>query len=192
MVSRGQGSPRRAMTAPATRWASLWTRQAANIFIFSRPAPSDRRSQSPAGRRPLVFFDGTVSRVDELIAAGLGNKTGQAMGHIAMSGERGAIASLGGLDIGPKIFLRLNNSNPALLTVRTRHDSGTCGLANPRRRNGDHALNVGGRPLRMTALSLGEAYRSIAPRNWKRRCVTLGLRAITVCIRFIGCCTAAS
>ena len=43
---------------------------------------------------PLVFFDGTVWRDDELIAAGLGNKTGQGMGHIAMSGDGGAIAAL--------------------------------------------------------------------------------------------------
>ena len=67
---------------------------------------------------PLVFFDGTVWRDDELIASGLGNKTGQGMGHIAMSGDTGAIAALAGLDIGQKIFLHVNNSNPALL-----HDS---------------------------------------------------------------------
>jgi len=64
---------------------------------------------------PLVFFDGTVWRDDELIAAGLGAKTGQAMGHIAMSGDQGAIASLAGLEIDRKIFLHINNSNPALL-----------------------------------------------------------------------------
>ena len=63
----------------------------------------------------LVFFDGTVWRDDELIAAGLGNKTGQGMGHIAMSGDTGAIAALAGLDIDRKIFLHINNSNPALL-----------------------------------------------------------------------------
>lgn len=62
---------------------------------------------------PLVFFDGTVWRDDELIAAGLGNKTGQSMGHIAMSGEQGAIASLRDLGIERKIFLHINNSNPA-------------------------------------------------------------------------------
>jgi pyrroloquinoline quinone biosynthesis protein B len=62
-----------------------------------------------------VFFDGTVWRDDELIAAGLGHKTGQGMGHIAMSGERGAIESLANLDIGRKMFLHINNSNPVLL-----------------------------------------------------------------------------
>jgi pyrroloquinoline quinone biosynthesis protein B len=63
----------------------------------------------------LIFFDGTVWRDDELIAAGLGAKTGQAMGHIAMSGENGAIAALADLGIDRKVFLHINNSNPALL-----------------------------------------------------------------------------
>lgn len=62
-----------------------------------------------------IFFDGTVWRDDELIAAGLGNKTGQGMGHIAMSGDSGAIAALANLDIDRKIFLHINNSNPVLL-----------------------------------------------------------------------------
>jgi pyrroloquinoline quinone biosynthesis protein B len=64
----------------------------------------------------LVFFDGTVWRDDELIVQGLGTKTGQSMGHISMSGEQGAIESLAGLDIGRKMFLHINNSNPALLS----------------------------------------------------------------------------
>lgn len=63
----------------------------------------------------LVLFDGTVWRDDELIAAGLGTKTGLGMGHIAMSGASGAIEQLAGLDIGRKMFLHINNSNPALL-----------------------------------------------------------------------------
>jgi pyrroloquinoline quinone biosynthesis protein B len=62
-----------------------------------------------------IFFDGTVWRDDELIAAGLGTKTGQGMGHIAMSGPSGAIESLAGLDIDRKMFLHINNSNLVLL-----------------------------------------------------------------------------
>jgi len=64
---------------------------------------------------PLVFFDGTVWRDDEMIAAGLGAKTGQSMGHISMSGSEGAIEALKSLTIDRKIFLHINNSNPALL-----------------------------------------------------------------------------
>jgi pyrroloquinoline quinone biosynthesis protein B len=64
---------------------------------------------------PLVLFDGTVWRDDELIAAGLGVKTGQRMGHLSMSGDDGAIAMLADGNISQKVFLHINNSNPALL-----------------------------------------------------------------------------
>jgi pyrroloquinoline quinone biosynthesis protein B len=83
-------------------------------FVAACAAVNDNLKSRLAGA-PLIFFDGTVWRDDELVAAGLGNKTGQGMGHIAMSGDRGAIESLAGLDIGRKIFLHINNSNPALL-----------------------------------------------------------------------------
>jgi len=63
----------------------------------------------------LVFFDGTVWRDDELIVAGLGTKTGLGMGHISMSGHKGAIESLADVAIDRRIFLHINNSNPALL-----------------------------------------------------------------------------
>jgi len=83
-------------------------------FVAACAEVSDGLKSRIAGA-PLVFFDGTVWSDDELIAAGLGNKTGQGMGHIAMSGDNGAIAALAGLDIGQKVFLHVNNSNPALL-----------------------------------------------------------------------------
>jgi len=83
-------------------------------FVAACAVVTDELKARLAGA-PLVFFDGTVWRDDELIAAGLGNKTGQAMGHIAMSGDHGAIAALDGLDIDQKVFLHINNSNPALL-----------------------------------------------------------------------------
>jgi pyrroloquinoline quinone biosynthesis protein B len=83
-------------------------------FLAACAGVSDELKSRLAGA-PLIFFDGTVWRDDELIVAGLGNKTGQGMGHIAMSGDAGAIAALAGLDIDRKVFLHINNSNPALL-----------------------------------------------------------------------------
>jgi pyrroloquinoline quinone biosynthesis protein B len=83
-------------------------------FLAACAAVTDDLRSRLAGA-PLIFFDGTVWRDDELIAAGLGNKTGQGMGHIAMSGKTGAIEALAGLDIDRKVFLHINNSNPALL-----------------------------------------------------------------------------
>jgi pyrroloquinoline quinone biosynthesis protein B len=59
----------------------------------------------------LVFFDGTLWRDDEMIRLGLSQKTGQRMGHMAMEA---AMPALAGLDIGRKVFLHINNSNPAL------------------------------------------------------------------------------
>jgi pyrroloquinoline quinone biosynthesis protein B len=88
------------------------------FYFLAACAGVDDDLKSRLAGAPLIFFDGTVWRDDELIAAGLGTKTGQAMGHIAMSGDAGAIGSLAGLDIGRKIFLHINNSNPAQL-----HDS---------------------------------------------------------------------
>ena len=83
-------------------------------FLAACAGVSDELKSRLAGA-PLIFFDGTVWRDDELITAGLGDKTGQRMGHIAMSGDAGAIAALAGLDIDRKVFLHINNSNPALL-----------------------------------------------------------------------------
>ncbi len=84
-------------------------------FLAACAEVSDGLKSQLAGA-PLVFFDGTVWRDEEMIASGLGTKTGQSMGHIAMSGNNGAIESLAGLGIDRKIFLHINNSNPALLS----------------------------------------------------------------------------
>lgn len=69
----------------------------------------------------LVFFDGTLWRDDEMIAAGAGTKTGKRMGHMSMSGDHGAIAALAALGIGRKIFVHMNNTNPALLSDSSEH-----------------------------------------------------------------------
>ncbi|RAK51096.1 pyrroloquinoline quinone biosynthesis protein PqqB [Phenylobacterium deserti] len=63
----------------------------------------------------LVFFDGTLWRDDEMVIAGLGAKTGQRMGHMSISGPNGAIAAFESIPVARKVFIHLNNSNPALL-----------------------------------------------------------------------------
>jgi pyrroloquinoline quinone biosynthesis protein B len=63
---------------------------------------------------PLVFFDGTLYTNDEMIVQGLLDKTGERIGHINMSGEAGSMAQLAPLEIGRKIYIHINNSNPAL------------------------------------------------------------------------------
>lgn len=64
---------------------------------------------------PLVLFDGTLWRDDEMIVAGVGTKTGRRMGHISVSGPDGSIAAFETLDVARKIFVHINNTNPILL-----------------------------------------------------------------------------
>jgi len=91
--------------------------RAANKFFYFLAACAEVTDDLKSRLRgaPLVFFDGTVWRDDEMIIAGLATKTGRSMGHISMSGQNGAIAALESLGIERKIFLHINNSNPAWL-----------------------------------------------------------------------------
>ena len=80
--------------------------------------PSCARMTDPLRKRlrgaDLVFFDGTAFEDDEMIQQGLGPKTAWRMGHMAMNGERGTISALADLEIKRRIFVHINNSNPAL------------------------------------------------------------------------------
>ena len=63
----------------------------------------------------VAFVDGTLWRDDEMIAAGVGAKTGARMGHVSMSGPDGAMAALEGRAVRRKVFIHINNTNPVLL-----------------------------------------------------------------------------
>ena len=64
---------------------------------------------------PLVFFDGTLWRDDEMVSQGAGPKTGQRMGHMSMAGPNGTISRFSSLKVSRKIFIHINNTNPVLL-----------------------------------------------------------------------------
>jgi pyrroloquinoline quinone biosynthesis protein B len=63
----------------------------------------------------LVFFDGTLWRDDEMISAGIGQKTGRRMGHMSLAGKGGTLEAFATLAVRRKILVHLNNSNPVLL-----------------------------------------------------------------------------
>jgi pyrroloquinoline quinone biosynthesis protein B len=63
----------------------------------------------------MLFFDGTLWRDDEMILAGLGQKTGRRMGHVSLGGPEGTIAALSGIPVGRRVAIHINNSNPVLL-----------------------------------------------------------------------------
>jgi pyrroloquinoline quinone biosynthesis protein B len=64
---------------------------------------------------PVVFFDGTLWQDDEMVRLGAGGKTGQRMGHMSVSGRAGSLAAFAGLEVGRKIYIHINNTNPMLL-----------------------------------------------------------------------------
>jgi pyrroloquinoline quinone biosynthesis protein B len=71
------------------------------------PALADRLRGAQA-----VLFDGTVFHDDEMIRAGVGQKTGARMGHMAMAGPDGSLAAFAGLEVGRKVYVHINNTNP--------------------------------------------------------------------------------
>jgi len=84
--------------------------------IFYIPGCAAITPQLRARLRPddVLFFDGTLWRDDEMIAAGTGVKTAARMGHISVSGPAGSIAAFADVAVARKIFIHINNTNPML------------------------------------------------------------------------------
>ena len=61
-----------------------------------------------------LLFDGTVYTDDEMQKTGVGEKTGARMGHMYMSGEGGSMDALADVNLGQRIFVHINNTNPVL------------------------------------------------------------------------------
>jgi pyrroloquinoline quinone biosynthesis protein B len=75
---------------------------------------TDRLKAQIAGVEALLF-DGTVLLDDDMIRAGVGTKTGWRMGHVPMTGENSSIAALADIEIGRRVFVHINNTNPVLV-----------------------------------------------------------------------------
>jgi pyrroloquinoline quinone biosynthesis protein B len=88
-----------------------------HFFYIPGCAAMPDHLQSRLRGAPLVMFDGTLWENEEMITVGTGvDKTGQRMGHMSMSGADGTIAAFADLDVGRKIFIHINNTNPVLLS----------------------------------------------------------------------------
>ncbi len=89
---------------------------AGRLVFVGNCAAADGAVKARCAGADVLFFDGTLWRDDEMVTRGEGVKTGQRMGHISMSGPEGSMAALADLDIGRRIFIHINNTNPALLS----------------------------------------------------------------------------
>lgn len=87
----------------------------ARLLFIANCAKVDETVRARCAGASLLFFDGTLWQDEEMISRGEGQKTGARMGHISMSGEQGSMAALQDLEIGRRIFIHINNTNPALL-----------------------------------------------------------------------------
>jgi len=91
----------------------ITTADASGALLFmpgcAAVTPTLRTRLAGAG---CLLFDGTLWHDDEMILAGAGPKTGARMGHASM---QDSITALAGLLIGRRIFIHINNTNPALL-----------------------------------------------------------------------------
>ena len=63
----------------------------------------------------ILLFDGTLYTDDEMIAAGVGRKTGRRMGHVPISGAGGSLDRLKALPARKKVYIHINNTNPILV-----------------------------------------------------------------------------
>ncbi|MEP6065920.1 MAG: pyrroloquinoline quinone biosynthesis protein PqqB [Paracoccaceae bacterium] len=62
----------------------------------------------------MVLFDGTLWQDDEMVTAGLSQKTGKRMGHMSMSGPDGSMTAFQDINVLQKVFVHMNNTNPVL------------------------------------------------------------------------------
>jgi len=102
----------------------------ANTFISLRlRAVTDDLKIRLAGA-PLIFFDGTVVRDDELIAAGLGTRRTREWTYFDVGRSRRDRKPCR-LDIGKKVFLHINNSNRRCCAARMSASREHAGCKSP-------------------------------------------------------------
>ncbi len=75
--------------------------------------PDDLRARIDGA--DMLMFDGTLWTDDEMQREGVGQKTGARMGHMSVSGEDGTMATFAQTEIGRRVLVHINNTNPLLL-----------------------------------------------------------------------------
>ena len=91
------------------------TRTGRSIVYLPGVQEATPEVRAELGDAACVLVDGTCWFDDELIRLGLGRKTAHDMGHMAMAGPEGSLELLAGLPAERRIYVHINNTNPALL-----------------------------------------------------------------------------
>jgi pyrroloquinoline quinone biosynthesis protein B len=110
-------SPHREHPVPGDNIGLVFTDTASGRSLFYAPGLGERSEAVDAALRSAdcVLVDGTFWTDDEMIALGLGHKTGRSIGHLPQSGRGGMLEWLAELPQGTrKVLIHVNNSNPIL------------------------------------------------------------------------------
>lgn len=91
------------------------THQGRSLFYVPGCADIDEALAARLKGAELLFFDGTLWHDSEMVEAGLGRKTGSRMGHVCIDGDAGSLRRLAALDVGRKVYIHVNNTNPILI-----------------------------------------------------------------------------
>lgn len=110
-----QGDAMPAIQIDETTVAAVVSDGAHRLFYIPGCAAMTPELSTRLDGADAVFFDGTLWRDDEMVAAGLSPKTGRRMGHMSLSGPDGTIAAFRDIEVGRKLIIHINNSNPILL-----------------------------------------------------------------------------
>lgn len=108
------GDPQLESEAGETAGIRISGRGRSLVYIPGCAALSDG-VRAEAESADALFFDGTLFTDDEMICAGVGEKTGRRMGHMPISDPGGSLSWLAGLPTTRKIYIHLNNTNPVLI-----------------------------------------------------------------------------
>lgn len=84
------------------------------LFYIPGCASVDERILRRVSGCDCLLFDGTVFNDTEMRDEGVGEKTGRRMGHIPIAGEGGSLHAFDTAEIGRKIFIHINTTNPIL------------------------------------------------------------------------------
>lgn len=85
-----------------------------NVFYIPGCSTLHEDLQARIEGADMVLFDGTLWKDDEMVTAGLSQKTGQRMGHMSMSGPEGSLAAFADIKVKQKVYVHMNNTNPVL------------------------------------------------------------------------------
>jgi pyrroloquinoline quinone biosynthesis protein B len=99
---------------PGPNYAALLQANGRSVIVAPACADITDSVHRQLRQADLLFFDGTLFTDDEMITAGLGQKTGRRMGHVPVSGPDGTLEVLADLP-SRRILVHINNTNPILL-----------------------------------------------------------------------------